>query len=128
MTEAKRGFFPLIIGDGVSLKQVGAIAVAAKDNIQISQGGGQLVGAGNNVSISQGGAWIMGAGNSVTIDQGGAGVVGARHVRVERSIIGLALGGEVEVSDSKVMIGSGAALLIGLVLGVTLGWLGIRRR
>lgn len=71
MTEAKRGFFPLVIGDRVSLKQGGAVALVAKDNLEISQGGGQLIGAGNRVSISQGGGWVIGAGGSVAIDRGG---------------------------------------------------------
>ncbi len=128
MTEAKRGFFPLVIGDRVSLKQGGAVALVAKDNLEISQGGGQLIGAGNRVSISQGGGWVIGAGGSVAIDRGGAAILGARHVRVERSIIGIALGGDVEVEDSRVVLGSGAALMIGLVLGVILGCLGVSRK
>lgn len=127
MTEAKRGFFPLVTGGRVSLQQGGAVALVAKDNLEISQGGGQLIGAGNRVSISQGGAWVIGAGNGVAIDRGGAAILGARHVRAERSIIGFAFGRDVEVEDSRVILGSGATLIVGLVIGALLGWL-VRRR
>ena len=43
MTEARRGFFPFITGDQVSLKQGGAIALVAKNNLQMTQGGGQII-------------------------------------------------------------------------------------
>ncbi len=121
MTEAKRGFFPFITGDHVSLRQGGAIALVAKDNLEITQGGGQLIVAGNSVRVSQGGSWMIGAGGGVVIDQGGAGIAGAREVRAERSILGIVLGRSVEIQDSRVIIGSGGALAIGVLLGVMIG-------
>lgn len=127
MTEARRGFFPFIAGGNVSLRQGGAIALIAKDNLQVTQGGGQLIGAGNSVQVSQGGSWLLGAGSKVTIDQGGAGIVGAREVRAERSVLGLVVGGSVEIEDSRVIVGSGGALLIGIVIGLVLGRRGLRR-
>lgn len=117
MTEARRGFFPLITGDQVSLKQGGALALVAKNSMQVTQGGGQLVGAGNSISVSQGGSWIMGAGRSVTIDQGGSGIVAARNVRAQRSILGIVFGSEVSIEDSKILLGASKSFALGLVLG-----------
>ena len=127
MTEARRGFFPIVVGDQVSLQQGGAVVLAAKDNLQVSQGGGQLIGAGNSISVSQGGSWIMGAGSGITVDQGGAGLIAGRHVRANRSVVGVVIGANVEVEDSKVIVGSGLTLMTGIALGMIVGWLSTRR-
>lgn len=123
MTEARRGFFPFINGDQVSLKQGGAMALVARNNLQITQGGGQIIGAGKSVNVSQGGSWIMGAVGNVTIDQGGAGVLAARDARADKSFIGLVLGMKVQVEDSHVLIGSAGSALAGLAVGLSLGLL-----
>ena len=121
MTEARRGFFPFVTGDQVSLNQGGAMALIAKDNLQITQGGGQIIGAGNSVSVSQGGSWLMGAGGNVNIDQGGTGVLAAREVKADRSFLGLVLGMKVQVEDSRVLIGTAGTALAGLAVGLILG-------
>lgn len=123
MTEARRGFFPFITGDQVSLKQGAALALVAKSNLQITQGGGQIIGAGNSVSVSQGGSWIMGTGGNVTIDQGGSGVLAARDVRADRSFLGIVLGVNVSVEDSRVLIGSAGSAVAGFAIGLILGLL-----
>lgn len=128
MTEARRGFFPFVTGDQVSLRQGGAMALVARDNLQITQGGGQLIGAGNSVSVSQGGSWLLGAGGSVVIDQGGAGIVGARSVTADRSFVGVALGGKVEIESSRILVGSAGSFLIGLVAGALVGAFAMIRR
>lgn len=126
MTEARRGFFPFITGDEVTLEQGGAIALVGKDSLQITQGGGQIIGAGNSVSVSQGGSWVLGAGGSVTIDQGGAGVLAARHVKADRSFLGIVLGGEVQVENSRLLIGSTGSALAGFAVGLIVGILARR--
>lgn len=127
MTEARRGFFPFVKGDQVSIQQAGGVAFVAKDNLQISQGGGQLIGAGNSIAVSQGGSWVMGAGGNVSIDQGGAGIVAAREVRADRSFLGVAVGREVTLTDSRVLVGSVGSLALGLATGLIAGWLFARR-
>ena len=121
MTEAKRGFFPFIIGDEVSLEQGGALVLAAKDNLSVSQGGGQIVGAGNNVSVSQGGSWVMGAGNTISVHQGGGAIVAARNVTIDRSFLGIALG-RVSIRDSRVLLASPWSVFVGSILGLVIGF------
>lgn len=127
MTEARRGFFPIIVGDQVSLQQGGAIVLAAKDNLAVSQGGGQVIGAGNSIAVSQGGSWIMGAGSAINVDQGGAALMAGRHVRADRSIVGMAVGGTVEIEDSRVIVGSALTLMAGVAAGMIVGWLSARK-
>ena len=127
MAKARRGFFPIIVGDQVSLQQGGAVVLAARDDLAVSQGGGQVIGAGNSISVSQGGSWIMGAGSGITVDQGGAGLVAGRHVRADRSIVGMAIGGTVEIEDSDVMFGSVLTLMAGVAVGLLVGWLSARK-
>lgn len=121
MTEVRRGFFPFVLGDQVSVTQSGGLGFISKNNLQLTQGGGQVIGAGNSLSVSQGGSWVMGAGGTVSIDQGGAGVLAARDVRADRSFLGIVLGPEVRVEDSTVLIGSAGATLIGIVVGLLTG-------
>ena len=123
MTEAKRGFFPFVIGEEVSLEQGGAMILAAMDNMSVSQGGGQIIGAGNSMTVSQGGSWIMGAGSSISVDQGGGGVLAARSIKADRSFLGIVLGQKVEVKDSRVLIGSVGAAVAGFAGGFMVGLL-----
>lgn len=128
MTEARRGFFPFVTGDQVSLSQGGAIALVARDDLQVSQGGSQVIGAGNRINVTQGGSWLMGAGSTITVDQGGAGIIGARNVRAERSFVGVVFGRRVEVEGSKVLVGSSGSFVAGLVVGAVLGSIARFRR
>lgn len=127
MTVVRTGFFPVVAGDQISVKQAGGLAFVAKNSLQITQGGGQIVGAGNSVSVHQGGGWLIGAGGNISIDHGGGGVIAARDVRVDRSFLGIALGRKVTVDDSNVLIGSAGSLAIGALLGLVLGWFISRR-
>ena len=101
--EARRGFFPVVIGRDVSVSQAGGRLFLASGDLSLNQGGGQLLAAGGDISISQ----------------GGAGVAIARDIRVERSYVGLALGRGVEISDdSRLVLDGKQAVLVGAVAGM----------
>lgn len=101
--EARRGFFPVVIGDQVSVTQAGAQLFIAQGDLSISQGGGRVMVSGRDASISQ----------------GGAGIAVAQRLHAERSYIGLALGKNIELTDdSRLILGSSQAAVLGIVAGV----------
>lgn len=72
--------------------------------------------AGGTVEMSQALAPIV-AGREVHIDMGGGAAVVAGDVKVERGLIGVLIAGRAEVGDeTRVLIGTRAALIIGGVL------------
>jgi hypothetical protein len=122
--KATRGFFPVVIGEHVEVRQAGGLGFAAKRDLSVTQGGGRWLGAGNDISIRQGGAMFLAAGNGVDIEEGGAGVVAAGTVRVEKSYIGFALAGTLHIDqESTVIFGSGPSVLAGVLLGAVIAGL-----
>ena len=133
--EARRGFFPVVTGDEVSLVQAGATFCLSRGdlgmtqagarlsmaggNLSIREGGSLLTLAGGDASIEEGGSLLLLAGRDVSISEGGAAVVAARQVRAERSFLGFVLGGKIDVADdSTLLIGSGQAAIFGAVAGL----------
>ena len=120
--EARRGFFPGVLGDEVKVAQAGGRLFVARGDLEISQGGGQRILARGNAAISQGGAQVLMAGGDVTIEQGGAMVAVASSVRASGSHIGMAIGRDVAISDdSTVYFGPQQAAVFGAVAGIVCG-------
>jgi hypothetical protein len=114
---ARRGFFPVVVGEDVSVQQAGGTVFVSKANTDITQGGAQVVLNGGNASIHQGGAQVLASGGDVSISQGGALFALARGIRAEQSYIGVALGRAVNLADSKVVLGPREAAVFGAVAG-----------
>jgi uncharacterized protein YodC (DUF2158 family) len=118
---AKRGFFPFVIGDEVSVEQGGGLAFVSKGDLRLRQGGGRWIVAGGNLDVVEGGGGSLIAAGDVNVHQGGAGLVAGRSVRLDRSYVGVAFGGKVEVGDeSRLVFGSGPSLAVGLLIGFVL--------
>ena len=117
--EARRGFFPVVIGRDVSVAQAGGQLFLASGGLSLTQGAGKLLVTSGDLSINQGGGQFLAAGGDISISQGGAGVAVARDIRVERSYVGLALGRRVEITDdSRLVLDREQAVLVGAVAGV----------
>ncbi len=130
---ARRGFFPVVIGDEVSVAQAGGRLFVSRGDIHLTQGGAQRMLAGGDVTITEGGVLMLMAGGDVSIREGGAAVVVGGSFRAEASFVGFAIGRDVEISDdSNVMFGPQQAAVFGAVAGAVcallLGLLRRRRR
>ena len=112
-TTARTGFFPLVHGDEVEVRQAGALGVLARGDVSIQQGGANLLATTGDLDIRQGGAQTLLAAGDVTINQGGAIVTAAGSVRVDRGWVGLALGSKVDLQDSRVLLGPAQVLAVG---------------
>jgi hypothetical protein len=122
-TTARRGFFPLVHGDAVDLRQAGAAGVLARGDVSIREGGAQLLVTGGDLHIEQGGGQTLLAAGDVTIRQGGTIVAAARSVTVDR--------GWVDLDDSRVLLGPVEAFALGAGLGMVAAcakWCARRRR
>lgn len=123
-SKARRGFFPFVVGDEVSVEQAGGLGFVSSGDLRLRQGGGRWIVAGGDLDILQGGGGSLLAAGDVNVQQGGAGLVAGRSVKLDRSYVGVALGGTVEVADeSRLVFGSGPTLLVGVLAGMVLGGL-----
>lgn len=121
MVEASKGFYPVVRGDTVEVRQAGGLVFAAANDLALREGGGQLLAAGNNITVTEGGAFVIAAGNGVSVETGGAGMVISTRVSVTHGTIGVALAGRVDVADDvTVVVDTKRAGLIGLVAGLVL--------
>jgi hypothetical protein len=107
--------------------------VYAKGDATIRQSYASALVAGETVEMSQALAPLV-AGRVITIDMGGGAALVAGEARIQRGWIGVLLSGKTEMSDdTRVLIGTRAALIIGAALlgGFALvaiaGLLGVRR-
>jgi hypothetical protein len=123
-TVARYGFFPVVVGDDVSVRQAGTTLVAASANLDLHQGGTQLAVAGGDVTISQGGAQALLAGGAVQIHQGGAGIVLTPEVTASESFVGVVLAGSANLESSKVLLTTPQAAALGAALGLVCVGLG----
>jgi len=122
---AHKGFFGVVAGDEVAVSQAGAGAFLSSGNMSIERGGGRLMVVGGDASISQGGGNAIFAGGDITISQGGGAIVAARSIELERSYVGVALGGSVALTDSTVVMTPATAAAFGA--GVALTLFGLRK-
>jgi hypothetical protein len=112
VVKAYRGFFPLVYGNDVEVKQGGGLIFIAKDELEIEQGGGQ---------------WMIGL-RELEVEQGGCAVMIAGRAEVKRGFIGVLLSGSTELKEgSRVLVTLPHAILAGVVAGAVIalaGWWG----
>lgn len=128
-TVVRRGFFPLVTGDEVSVSQAGSNTIISAGDLGITQGGGQALVAGGAVSIHQGGVLALAAGGDVHVEQGGAVAIAAGTVHTKDSFVGVAIAGTLDMDSSRVLLGpvSAAAAGVAFAVVVLLGRLVMRR-
>ncbi len=120
--QARQGFFPIVLGDEVSVTQAGSRLIVSRGDLQITEGGAMRVLARGDVKIREGGALVLLSGGDVSIREGGAGVAAAGTVRVDRGHGGFAVGRDVAISnDSTVYFGPREAAVFGAAAGVVCG-------
>ncbi|NLE23003.1 MAG: hypothetical protein GX624_09540 [Actinobacteria bacterium] len=107
---------------GAELRQSASVAVVSGGDTDLTMAAAVAVPTLGDVKIDKGGAqWVVAAGD-VSIDRGGAGVAVAPSVRVERGLVGMALGWHVDVgSGGRVLFGPKAAAAFGLAAGLAAG-------
>lgn len=117
---ARTGFFPVVAADEVSLTQAGSSAVFSGGDVSLAQGGSNFMLTAGSTTIQQGGAITMAALGDITIEQGGGVIVGARSVEVTDGLVGIALGGTMTLTNSRVLLGPVQAAAVGAGLGLVL--------
>jgi len=117
-TSVRCGFVPIIKGDAVEIKNAGAVAVLAQADINVREGGAQVMLAGGDISVEQGGAQMMLARGDIAINAAGAMVAAGTTVGVTDGLVGIALGGRVDLNNSRVLLGPLQALGLGAGFGV----------
>jgi hypothetical protein len=117
---ASFGFFPVVAGDEVAVRQAGTTAVFAGEHATFERAGSNAAFVGGNLSISRGGVNFLLAGGDVAIEQGGAVVMAARAVRAERAYVGAVLSPKVELADSKILFSTTQAAAFGGALGAAI--------
>lgn len=107
---ARKGFFPLVVGRDVDVRQAGGVAFIARHNMALSEGGGQ---------------WLVALGDQ-TIERGGGAVLLSRQARVRQGFIGLLVAGTATLEGQnrvflRLNLPAAAAAVAGLAAGVLLG-------
>lgn len=125
MVEARSGFFPLVRGENVTVRQAGGLVFGAAHDLGLREGGGQLIAAGNNMTVNDGGGMVLAAGNRLSVTNGGAALAVSPNVEVRQGLVGVALAAKLDVADdSRVLVDPKGAVLIGVVAGVVAALLG----
>lgn len=109
---ARKGFFPIVAGRDVEVRQGGGIAFFARRNLRISEGGGR---------------WLVALGDQ-TVERGGGATLISRQARVSHGFVGLLISGRTSLEgESRVLMSlpvpAAAALVAGLAAGFLLGCL-----
>ena len=121
--KVRHGFFPLVTGSSVSVRQAGAAAIVSRGDTDLTQGGAQVVVGGGSTSIHQGGANLLVSGGDVSVTQGGTLVAAARSIGAEQSYLGVVIGSRVDLTDCTVLVGPRQAALFGAVAGAVTAYL-----
>lgn len=121
---ARFGFFPLVAGDEVSLRQAGATVVFAGNNASFERAGANAALVGGDLSITQGGSNFLLAFGEASIQQGGTIFLAAKTVRAEQGFIGAVVAGRVELEDTSVLMSTTQAIAFGAALGVAVAVVG----
>lgn len=102
VVRAHRGFFPVVYGHDVEVKQGGGAFLIARDELEIEQGGGQCMIGLRKLEVEQGGCAVMVAGRA----------------EVKRGLIGILLAANAEVKEgSRVLMTAPQAIAAGIVAG-----------
>jgi len=117
-TTARTGFFPLVSGEVVEMQQCGTMAVLARGDVTLTQGGAQLLLAGGDLTVNQGGGRVIASKGNVSIHQGCALLAGGAKVEAHESWVGIVLGGHVDLTNSRVLLGPVPTLAMGAAIGV----------
>lgn len=115
---ARFGFFPVVAGDEVSLRQAGATMVFAGDSASFERAGANAALVGGDLSISQGGSNFLLAFGEASLQQAGAVFLAAKSVRAEQGFIGAVVAGRVELENTSVLMSTPQAVAFGAALGV----------
>ena len=107
------GFAPIVKGAKIDMKNAGALAVVSQGDVNVREGGAQIMLAGGDLSIEQGGAQAMLARGDIAMRDAGAMLVAGSAVEVTDGWVGIALGGRVDIRDSRVLLGPVQALGVG---------------
>lgn len=107
---ARKGFFPVVVGRDVDVRQAGGVAFIARHNLALSEGGGQ---------------WLVALGDQ-TIERGGGAALLSRHARVRQAFIGLLVSGTTTLEGSnrvllQLKLPVAAAAAAGFAAGLLLG-------
>ena len=107
---AKKGFFPVVAGHDVDVRQAGGVAFLAGHNLSLSEGGGQ---------------WLVALGDQ-TIERGGGAALISRHARVRNAFIGLLISGRTTLEGPnrvlvQLSLPTAAAAAAGFAMGLMLG-------
>jgi hypothetical protein len=103
--------------DNVELRDNGA-AVIRGHNVDIREGGAMMI-TGENIHIREGGAALV-VGNTVSLQEGGGGILLAKRANFKEGTV-ILLGAREVSGDIKVLINLKAAVLLGIVFGLTVG-------
>jgi hypothetical protein len=117
-TVARTGFFPLVSGDHIEMRQAGAMALISRGDLSMSEAGGQLMVAGGDISMEQGGAQTILAKGDVTLREGGALVAAGATVTVRQGWVGCAIGRNVDLTGARLLLGPAQAAAFGAAAGV----------
>lgn len=116
----RTGFFPVVAADEVTMSQAGSSAVFSGGDVSLTQAGANFLLSAGRANIVQGGAMTLASLGDVTVEQGGAMLVAAGSVSVREGLVGVALGGNVDLDDAKVLIGPVQAIAMGAGIGLVL--------
>ena len=107
---ARKGFFPVVVGRDVEVRQAGAAVFVARRDLALREGGGQ---------------WLVALGNQ-TIDRGGGAALISRQAQLTHGFVGLLVSGRTAVEGNArvfvtVPLATAAAAAAGFAAGFLVG-------
>lgn len=117
-TNVRNAFVPLMKGSSIDMQNAGALAILSQGDLTMRQGGAQFIAAGGDLDLREGGAQTIVARGDVTIREGGSLLVAGATVDVTDGWVGVALGPNVNLKGSRVLLAPVQALCFGAGFGV----------
>ena len=107
---ARKGFFPVVVGRDVEVRQAGAAVFVARRNLTLREGGGQ---------------WLVALGDQ-TIDRGGGAALISRQAQLTHGFVGLLVSGRTALAGNarvfvNVPLATAAAAAAGFAAGFFAG-------
>lgn len=104
----RKGFFPVVVGHDVRVRQAGGVIFGAKRDLRLSQGGGQ---------------WLV-ALRDQTIRYGGGALLVSRQAQVSNGFVGVVVGGTVTLGGgARAMITVPPGVAVAAAAAFAFGWL-----